>query len=139
MGNAIEIVAMQPDLWVMAHGERFCDESLAFNDTHSGNVNLRFADDGYTSSACSTTPSSTVYWRWSRPHPHHQQRSRLQAPHRTPGTGGSPRGRHHRDLFGRLGRGVGPLGRHGPQAILQATVDEYNRFCAGRHVTTGSG
>jgi fumarate reductase flavoprotein subunit len=48
MGNDIEIVAMQPDLWVTVRGERFCDESLAFHDTHSGNANLRFASDGCT-------------------------------------------------------------------------------------------
>ncbi len=48
MGNDLEIVAMQPDLYVTARGQRFCDESVAFHDTHSGNANARFSGDGYT-------------------------------------------------------------------------------------------
>lgn len=48
MGNDLEVVAMQPDLWVTARGERFCDESVALHDTHSGNANLRFCGDGFT-------------------------------------------------------------------------------------------
>ncbi len=48
MGSDVEVVAMQPDLWVTARGERFCDESLAFHDTHSGNANLRAAAGGHT-------------------------------------------------------------------------------------------
>ncbi|OFW56435.1 MAG: hypothetical protein A2133_11415, partial [Actinobacteria bacterium RBG_16_64_13] len=48
MGNDLEVVAMQPDLWVTARGERFCDESVALNDSHSGNVNARFSSDGFT-------------------------------------------------------------------------------------------
>ena len=48
MGNDMEMVAMQPDLYVDARGRRFCDESVAFYDTHSGNANARFRDDSYT-------------------------------------------------------------------------------------------
>ncbi len=48
MGNDIEVVAMQPDLYVDARGRRFCDESVAFCDTHSGNANARFGGDGFT-------------------------------------------------------------------------------------------
>jgi fumarate reductase flavoprotein subunit len=48
MGNDLEIVAMQPDLYVTAQGLRFCDESIAFHDTHSGNANARYRADGYT-------------------------------------------------------------------------------------------
>ena len=44
----VEVVAAQPDLWVTARGERFCDESVALYDTHSGNVNARFRGDGFT-------------------------------------------------------------------------------------------
>jgi fumarate reductase flavoprotein subunit len=47
-GNDIEVVAVQPDLWVTARGERFCDEAVALYDTHSGNVNARFSSDGFT-------------------------------------------------------------------------------------------
>ena len=48
MGNDLEVVAMQPDLYVDARGRRFCDESVAFCDTHSGNANARFSSDGFT-------------------------------------------------------------------------------------------
>ena len=48
MGNDLEVVAMQPDLYVDARGRRFCDESVAFYDTHSGNANARFEQDGFT-------------------------------------------------------------------------------------------
>jgi fumarate reductase flavoprotein subunit len=47
-GNDIEVVALQPDLWVTARGQRFCDESVALCDTDSGNVNARFSGDGFT-------------------------------------------------------------------------------------------
>ncbi|MCH5377099.1 MAG: FAD-binding protein, partial [Planctomycetes bacterium] len=47
-GCDLEVVAVQPDLWVTVRGERFCDESVALCDTDSGNVNARFAGDGYT-------------------------------------------------------------------------------------------
>jgi fumarate reductase flavoprotein subunit len=48
MGNDLEVVAMQPDLYVTAQGLRFCDESVAFHDTHSGNANARYSSAGYT-------------------------------------------------------------------------------------------
>ena len=47
-GNDVEVVALQPDLWVTVRGERFCDESVALCDTDSGNVNARFRSDGFT-------------------------------------------------------------------------------------------
>jgi fumarate reductase flavoprotein subunit len=45
--NVVEAVAIQPVLWVDPHGERFCDEGIAFYDTFTGNVNARFKK-GYT-------------------------------------------------------------------------------------------
>jgi fumarate reductase flavoprotein subunit len=44
----VEVVSLQPDLWVTVRGERFCDESVALYDTNSGNVNARFRGDGFT-------------------------------------------------------------------------------------------
>ncbi len=46
--NDIEIASAQPDLWVTPRGERFCDETVAFWDTHVGNANAKYARDGYT-------------------------------------------------------------------------------------------
>jgi fumarate reductase flavoprotein subunit len=44
----VEVVSVQPDLWVTVRGERFCDESVALCDTNSGNVNARWSGDGFT-------------------------------------------------------------------------------------------
>ena len=46
--SQIEIAAAQLDLWVTPSGERFCDETINFWDTHVGNANARFAKEGYT-------------------------------------------------------------------------------------------
>ena len=48
MGCNLEQAASQPDLWVTARGERFCDESIAFWDTPVGNAQARYKADGYT-------------------------------------------------------------------------------------------
>jgi fumarate reductase flavoprotein subunit len=44
----VEVVSLQPDLWITVRGERFCDESVALCDTNSGNVNARWSSDGFT-------------------------------------------------------------------------------------------
>ncbi len=43
----VQMIALQPDLWVDPKGERFCDEGIAFYDTSVGNVNARHRE-GYT-------------------------------------------------------------------------------------------
>lgn len=48
MGCELEQAAAQPDLWVTARGERFCDEAICFWDTPVGNAQARFKHDGYT-------------------------------------------------------------------------------------------
>ncbi len=48
MGCNLEQAAAQPDLWVTARGERFCDESIGFWDTPVGNAQARFKSDGCT-------------------------------------------------------------------------------------------
>jgi fumarate reductase flavoprotein subunit len=48
MGCNLEQAAAQPDLWVTARGERFCDESIGFWDTPVGNAQARYKADGYT-------------------------------------------------------------------------------------------
>jgi succinate dehydrogenase/fumarate reductase flavoprotein subunit len=48
MGCQLEQAAAQPDLWVTARGERFCDESICFWDTPVGNAQARYKTDGYT-------------------------------------------------------------------------------------------
>lgn len=41
LGSALEIAATQPDLWVDAQGERYCDESIGFYDSSTGNASAR--------------------------------------------------------------------------------------------------
>lgn len=45
MGSHLENVAVQPDLWVNNKGERFCDESVGFNDASVGNASARQKGD----------------------------------------------------------------------------------------------
>jgi fumarate reductase flavoprotein subunit len=45
--NTVEGAAIQPMLWVDPRGERFCDESIAYYDTSTGNINSRYKK-GYT-------------------------------------------------------------------------------------------
>jgi fumarate reductase flavoprotein subunit len=47
MGCNLEQAAAQPDLWVTARGERFCDETITFWDTPVGNASGRYMKDGY--------------------------------------------------------------------------------------------
>jgi fumarate reductase flavoprotein subunit len=55
MGCHLEQAAAQPDLWVTARGERFCDETIGFWDTPVGNAQARFIKDGYTFSILDDT------------------------------------------------------------------------------------
>ena len=48
MGCNLEQAAAQPDLWVTARGDRFCDETIGFYDTPVGNAQARYKADGYT-------------------------------------------------------------------------------------------
>ena len=48
MGCELEQAGAQPDLWVTARGERFCDETISFWDTPVGNAPARLKHDGYT-------------------------------------------------------------------------------------------
>jgi len=47
MLNDLEVATSQPDLWVDPRGRRFCDEGICFYDSSGGNVNTRFVE-GYT-------------------------------------------------------------------------------------------
>jgi fumarate reductase flavoprotein subunit len=45
MGSHLEMPAVQPDLWVNVKGERFCNESVGFDDAYVGNANARQPGD----------------------------------------------------------------------------------------------
>lgn len=44
MKSNIEYAVVQPDLWVDSQGERFCDESIGFYETSIGNASARHQD-----------------------------------------------------------------------------------------------
>ena len=48
MGCNLEQAAAQPDLWITARGERFCDETIGFYDSPVGNAQARHKADGHT-------------------------------------------------------------------------------------------
>jgi fumarate reductase flavoprotein subunit len=48
MGCNLEQAAAQPDLWITARGERFCDETIGFYDSPVGNAQARYKADGHT-------------------------------------------------------------------------------------------
>lgn len=54
MGSQLESVAVQPDLWVNSRGERFCDESVGFDDAAVGNASVN-QSDGYNYSVFDTS------------------------------------------------------------------------------------
>jgi fumarate reductase flavoprotein subunit len=45
MGSNLEMPVVQPDLWVNDKGERFCDESIGFDDASVGNASARQPGD----------------------------------------------------------------------------------------------
>ncbi|MBN1631824.1 MAG: FAD-dependent oxidoreductase [Thermoleophilia bacterium] len=132
MGSDIETVAMQPDLWVTIQGERFCDESLAFHDTHSGNANLRAAVGGYTFSLFDDSVVEHVLAAGVE---------RALTPEKPPGYKPVD---FYRELEAIMSTGTGEIFRAGSveeladvagmdPTALRRTIDEYNDFCAKGH------
>ena len=129
----VEVVAVQPDLWVTARGERFCDESVAFYDTNSGNVNARFSSDGFTFSLFDDSIIEHLLERRHRSQPGPRSscpgyrpvnvRKEMQA-----AVSGGSKEVFVADSLEELARliGIDP-------ATLRATVDEYNDYCAKGH------
>jgi fumarate reductase flavoprotein subunit len=131
MKGPLQVVAAQPDLWVDSHGERFCDEGIAFYDTSVGNVNARYKE-GYTFS---------IFDESIKQHLLEHGIDRNFAWENLPGT--RPVG-FDRELNAALERGttesfvadsVAELAEKMEidPAVLKATVDEYNSFCEKGH------
>ncbi len=128
----IEVVALQPDLYVTARGERFCDECVALSDTNSGNANARFSSDGFTFSIIDDSIIDDLLERGIdrglglmflpgyRPA---NVRKEMQAAI----SGGS------KEVF--MADSLEELARMTEidPTILRATVDEYNAYCAKGH------
>jgi fumarate reductase flavoprotein subunit len=127
MKGPLQVVAAQPDLWVDSHGERFCDEGIAFYDTSVGNVNARYKE-GYTFS---------IFDESIKQHLLEHGIDRNFAWENLPGTRPVD---FDRELNAALERGTTELFVADSvaelaekieidPAVLNATVDEYNSFC----------
>ncbi len=127
----VQMVALQPDLWVNPAGERFCDEGIAFYDTSVGNVNARHKE-GFTYSLFDD--SIREYYT---KHGIHRNVGWKNAPGTKPagfddelsnalekGTNEAYAADSVEDLAAKMG--VEP-------AVLKTTVDEYNGFCEKGH------
>jgi len=131
MGCQIEFAATQPDLWINSRGERFCDESIAFYDSEVGNANARYKE-GYTFSIFDDSIIQRMLEKGvdknvgianppgSKPVALEQEMKAALA-------------RNSSEVFEadsveELARKIGV-----DPAVLKATVDEYNYFCAKGH------
>jgi len=131
MKGAIEFAAAQPDLWVNPKGERFCDEGIAFYDSHVGNANARYRE-GYTWSIFDDSILDRLLTEGI---------DRGIAMENPPGTKPTS---IRKELEAAVGRGSQDVfeantvdelaARLGMEpATLEATVEEYNGFCAKGH------
>jgi fumarate reductase flavoprotein subunit len=131
MNSDVENALVQPDLWVNIHGERFCDESIAFNDTYVGNANA-----GQTQRITYSVFDSAI-----KQHLIEKGTDKAMIMDSPPGSKvpGLEReldaaiqrssteifvGDTIQELAGKMG--INP-------ETLQATVDEYNRYCEQGH------
>ena len=131
MMNDLEVALQQPDLWVDPRGRRFCDEGICFYDTSGGNINSRYLN-GFTfhmlddsvinrletfgvdkEGSMSKKPGATI----------HDVRKVIDAALER-GSDQVFAGSSVAELAANMG--VDP-------AVLTATVEEYNAFCAKGH------
>jgi len=127
----IELAAHQPDLWVDPKGERFCDEAIAFFDTHEGNANARFRE-GYTWSLFDDSIIGRLLAEGidhgiaTENPPGTKPVNIMKELEAALGWGGQDvlAADSVEELASQLG--IDP-------AVLKATVDEYNGFCAKGH------
>jgi fumarate reductase flavoprotein subunit len=132
MGCNLEQAAAQPDLWVTARGERFCDETIGFYDTPVGNAQARYKADGCTFSIL----DDTIIERLVRQgldkgvgieYPPGYRLADLRAEIEAALAHGSQEvfaAGSPAELAGLIG--VDP-------AVLTATIEEYNGYCAQGH------
>jgi len=131
MACHLELAASQPDLWVNARGERFCDESIGFYDTPVGNASARNRE-GYTFSLFDDSIKKLMLENGIE---------RNVAIENMPGTRPVDL---EKEMKAALERGstevfaadsvAGLASRLGMKGeVLEETVAEYNQFCAQRH------
>ena len=132
MGCNLEQASAQPDLWVTARGERFCDETITFWDTPVGNAQGRYMKDGYTYSIFDDSIvdrlmthglDKGVGMDFPPGYKLTNLRNEIQAARDHGSTEVFAAGSLE-DLAAQLQ--IDP-------AVLKATVDEYNAYCAKGH------
>jgi fumarate reductase flavoprotein subunit len=127
----VQMVALQPDLWVDPKGDRFCDEGIAFYDTSVGNVNMRYKE-GFT--YCLFDDSIKDYYAGHGIH-------RNVGWKNVPGT--TPVG-FDEEMNGAISKGSAEVcaatsveelavQMNVEPAVLKETIAEYNRFCEKGH------
>jgi len=123
----VECTCLQPLLWVNQQGERFCDESVSFNDTFGGNASARLKE-GY---------SYTIFDDATKEHMVEHGIERSASNKNLPGTRLT---NFDTDLKKALEKKnpdiavadtIEELARQikVKPSVLKATVDQYNRFC----------
>jgi fumarate reductase flavoprotein subunit len=127
----VECACHQPNLWVNQQGERFCDESIAFNDTFMGNAAARL-QEGY---------SYTIFDEVAKQHMVEHGIDRNVSYKNLSGTRLVNFDRELKvalekknpDIF--LADSIEDLARKIgiKPAVLKTTLDEYNRFCETGH------
>jgi len=127
MGSHLESAAVQPDLWVNEKGERFCDESIGFDDAYVGNASVRqkgnctysifdtaikqqLIENGTVKAMAMDFPPGSRTTELER---------ELEAARQNRSTEV-----FEADSVAELAEKIGA-----DPAVLQATVDEYNGFC----------
>jgi fumarate reductase flavoprotein subunit len=131
LGNQIELIACQPDLWVTPEGVRFCDEGITFYDSSLGNASARIKG-GFHFRLLDESIKETIMEKGVRKGPN------VETP-----PGSKPLS-FDKELNAALERGstdvftadsieelATKLGI-APQ-VLKSTVDEYNGFCTKGH------
>lgn len=127
----LECAVAQPDLWVNQRGERFCDEGISFNDTFEGNAIARLKEGR----------NYTLFDEAAKQQMMENGIDRSVAYKNLPGTRlvnfdkelETALQKGNRDVFaaGTIEELAHQLGID--PAVLQATVEEYNRYCETGH------
>ncbi|OPY00716.1 MAG: Fumarate reductase flavoprotein subunit precursor [Syntrophorhabdus sp. PtaB.Bin184] len=131
MKGPLEMAAAQPDLWVDPGGERFCDESIAFYGTSMGNANGR-SKEGYTyrlfdDSILQILMEKGIEKQLGMDNPPGTRPVDFEKELRAAEERGSKEV-FAADSVEQLAEKMGVEGR-----VLEATVVEYNGFCAKGH------
>ncbi|MGD9142523.1 MAG: FAD-dependent oxidoreductase [Dehalococcoidia bacterium] len=131
MGCQLESAAVQPDLWVNTRGERFCNESVTFDDALVGNASARQPGDCTFSIFDTSTKQRLIENGIDRAmtmdFPPGSRTSELERELETALKNGSPEVLEA-DSIEELAEKMAV-----DSGVFKATVEEYNRFCEQGH------